>query len=719
MMAPEPLRSALTIVGAEDTSLALPSDTEQRSGQQRVLDQVFTIKRSKSKHGKNGSLSPSPTSLSPQTLTTYAEFGSFKFSPSKANGTFSHTNSTMSTGYSKANTQRSRTLSAKAMRGRHVSTSGTWEQQINASTLPHNPQRLKPSRSDPALAPPFSPAPAPAPVMRAKGQAVQSQHSLQTRVNRHSTYSMTNGTQMTNSQTRIVRPPSAQSHIEDRMGTIKISKLEQQSAVNTSDLTLKEAVGFLSHPEENYQQCGASFIHHLTFKEEHAKQEVSQLGGIPLLVTLLRSPNPGVSQASAGALRNLVFKDQNNKLEVQHCGGIAKALQLLKEADSTETQKQVTGLLWNLSSADELKEELIATALPALTENVVVPFTCWSDNSSINNIHPDVFYNATGCLRNLSCAKKKERQAMRECRGLIDSLMSYIQSCVAEENPDDKSVENCACILHNLTYQLETESPECFSKLQPQTGSQAGSKKSPTIGCFSPKSSKAQKEFSFDAARGMPEDSTPSGVKWLCHPKAMQTYLSLLGSSQNNATLEACCGALQNLTASKELGSSAMSQILVQKLGVLLHMPTLLKSPNRSLQKTAMSLLGNMSRTSSLQTTMAKQILPELTSLLSSGPLLMGKSDETISTACSTVRNLILADTEVSKKVINNELVSSLTDLSENGSFPKGRKAASVLLYSLWNEKNLQGFVKKLGFGKSLFVNDYTTAVRKSVQVIE
>lgn len=57
------------------------------------------------------------------------------------------------------------------------------------------------------------------------------------------------------------------------------------------------------------------------------------------------------------------------------------------------------GLLWNLSSADELKGELIATALPALTENVVVPFTRWSDDSVTNNIHPEVFYNTTGCLR--------------------------------------------------------------------------------------------------------------------------------------------------------------------------------------------------------------------------------------------------------------------------------------------------------------------------------
>ncbi|XP_074538302.1 plakophilin-1 [Halichoeres trimaculatus] len=717
MMAPEPLRSAMTIGGAEDTSLALPSDNKLRSGQQRVLDQVLTIKRSKSRPGKNGTLSPSPTTLSPQSSATY-EFSAFKFVPTKAaNGNFSRTNSTMSTGYNKVfNTQKSRTLTTKSMGTRHVSTSGYWDQNINTSAWPKSPNGMKPSRSDPALAPPFTPAPG-STIIRAKGQTVSSG------VKRHSTYSMTNGTVMTNSQTQIVRPVSAQSQTEGKMGTLKPTKLGQMSGVNSTatmaDLTLKEAVEFLSHSDENYQQCGATFIQHTTYKEERAKQEVYALNGIPALVSLLRSPNPGVSQAAAGALRNLVFRDHNNKLEVQHCSGISKALQLLKETDSTETQKQITGLLWNLSSADELKGELIATALPALTENVVVPFTGWSDNSTNNNIHPDVFYSATGCLRNLSCAQQKERQAMRECPGLIDSIMSYVQSCVAEENPDDKSVENCACILHNLTYQLEAESPQCFSKFLPQTASQAKSKDSSTVGCFSPKSSKAQKEFSYDMARGMLEDSTPSGVKWLCHPKAMQTYLSLLGSSQKDATLEACCGALQNLTASKGVGSSIMSQVLVQKLGALMHMSPLLKSPNRSLQKTALSLLGNMSRTSSLQTAMAKQILPDLSGLLSSTPREMGNSDETIATACSTVRSLMTAEPEVSKKVINSELVTSLADLSENGSFPKGSKAASLLLYSLWNEKSLQGAVKKLGLSKSLFVNDNTTAVHRLAQVIE
>ncbi|XP_068606133.1 plakophilin-1 [Brachionichthys hirsutus] len=719
MTATQPMRSALTKQSADDTSLAVPSDDKLRTGQQRVLDQVHTIKRSKSKQGKNGTL-PSPTSQSAQTWTTH-EFGSFKFNPPSTNNIFKRRNSSPSRVYSKSsNAQKSRTLSAKTTKGRHLSTSAMWDQKINASNWPSGPNGLKPSLSDPALAP--APAPAAAAAVRGRGQTFQSHRSSQTRVNRQSTYSMTDGAQVSNGQTRLIQQPFAQSQTEGKMGTFKASKAENQSvvtsAVSKTDLTLKEAVEYLSHSEESFQQCGALVIQSATFKEERTKQEVLELGGISRLVPLLRSSNPGLSQAAAGALRNLVFKHQENKLEVQHCDGIVKALQLLKETDSTETQKQITGLLWNLSSANELKPELIAAALPALTENVVVPYTCWSDSTANNNIPQDVFYSATGCLRNLSCAKQKERQAMRDCRGLIDSLMSYTQSCIADETPDDKSVENCVCILHNLTYQLETESPECFSKFLPKTDSQAGGRKSPTIGCFSPKSSKAQNEYSIDMSRGMLDDSSPSGVKWLSHPRAMQTYLSLLSSSQKDSTLEAACGALQNLTASKGLGATAMSQILVQKLGALSHVSPLLKSPSQSLQKTALSLLSNMSRTSSLQTSIAKQLLPELASSLNSVRE-EAVSDETIATTCNTVRSLMPADPDTSRKVIDDQLVSTLAHLSENGTLPKGSKAASLLLYSLWNEKSLQGAVKKLGLDKSFFVNDHTTAVHRSVQVVD
>lgn len=55
--------------------------------------------------------------------------------------------------------------------------------------------------------------------------------------------------------------------------------------------------------------------------------------------------------------------------------------------------------------------------------------------------------------------------------------------------------------------------------------------------------------------QGMLDGHAPSGVKWLSHPKALATYVALLGSSQKDPTLEACAGALQNLTASKKMAS--------------------------------------------------------------------------------------------------------------------------------------------------------------------
>uniref|UniRef100_A0A3Q4MGM8 Plakophilin 1b n=1 Tax=Neolamprologus brichardi TaxID=32507 RepID=A0A3Q4MGM8_NEOBR len=170
-------------------------------------------------------------------------------------------------------------------------------------------------------------------------------------------------------------------------------------------------------------------------------------------------------------------------------------------------------------------------------------------------IDPSVFNCATGCLRNLSSGRGGQRQAMRSCPGLIDSLMSYMKSCVAEQNPDDSSLENCACILHNLSYKLEQESPVSFINYNPNRDAQP--EKSPTIGCFSPKSI-----FNLNLP-SLP----PSGVKWLSHPKAIDTYLSLLESSENKATLEACCGALQNLTASK--GNVSTKKLIIRIMVLL------------------------------------------------------------------------------------------------------------------------------------------------------
>ena len=68
------------------------------------------------------------------------------------------------------------------------------------------------------------------------------------------------------------------------------------------------------------------------------------------------------------------------------------------------------------------------------------------------------------CLfRNLSCGKQKARQAMRDCRGLIDSLMNYIQSCIAEENPDDKV--NCRLSVSRIYLPQETKASKYYALL--------------------------------------------------------------------------------------------------------------------------------------------------------------------------------------------------------------------------------------------------------------
>ncbi|XP_042562356.1 plakophilin-1 [Clupea harengus] len=691
-MTVEPLRSAISIGKSEDTSLALPSDNKLRTGQQRVLDQVFTIKRSKSKQLKNGSLSPT----SPASSGT-SESVTFKFSPTTMNGSvFGRSKSVVVGGHSKTPLQqKSRTLSTKTRR--QVNGTGQWEQRFQASNWPQAPLSPKPlgtngiksSISDLAL------------VKRATGQT----SARPTRATNASIHSMTNAfvtsqavttTQTTPNRSQIMQTPSNPGLVETKISVVR-AKTEvagENPLSSMPDMTMREAVEYLSKEEGNYQLWGASYIQHSTFKEAKPKQEVLQLGGIPPLVFLLQNTTSQVQQTAAAALRNLVFKNNDNKLEVNRCGGTDEALVLLKETNSTFTLKQLTGLLWNLSSADELKPSLIKTALPVLTESIVGPYTCWSDTSVSNYGDPEVFHSATGCMRNLSCSSKEERQAMRGCHGLIDSIVTYVQSCVAVDSVDDMSVENCVCILHNLTYQLETEAPEQFSKFtEPAETRGNATKESSTIGCFSPKSKKIQQNtFSFPPM----DENDSKGMSLLYHSKTIQTYLSLLGSSQKDATLEACCGALQNLTANKSQVSSLISQTIAQKLNGLQTISPLLKSPNPNLQKTTMSLLGNLSRTTSLHNSMVRQILPQLAMLVTSGPKEMGNCDDTVVTACNTVRTLLMSEPDVGKRVVTGALVETLTGLTDNRKFPKASTAASVLLYSLWDEKDIQILLKKV-----------------------
>lgn len=709
----DPLKSVMAIANVDDTSLALPSVNQFRSGQQRVLEQVQRVRRSKSRHASSSR--SGSASLSSPTEFIFDSVDSLK-SPTSV---FSNGNLFLGNGVSQ------------------VDSYATWKSQNNlkgSSTKRNMEHSIYHSRS-------YGPMGSMT-VKSTKGNTSRSEPDLaRQRISRKGTSSpqrlpshkSTYRTPRTNHQSQILQngtnniQKSKKQVVHNTVTTMKTlpnptvistgTKKKEAFVTNGNSgsgaITMKDAVEYLSKNDETLQHCGASYIQHNAYMDDNAKEEVLKYNGIPALIELMRSPNSSVSHTASAALRNLSFKNIKAKEEIQHCSGITETVALLQDTSSSEMQKQLTGLLWNLSSADSLKPDLLKNALPVLMERVILPYTTMG-----NNTDPEVFSHVTECLRNLSSKHQNHRQAMRKCRGLVDSLVSYVRDCIEAGKPDEKSVDNCVCTLHNLTFQLEAEAPDLFKRITALAKSlnRKNDEVGP-IGCFSPQNKAPEQERYFDFPAI--EEPHPSGAGWLIHSKTLQSYLTLLGSSQKEETQEACCGALQNLTAHDGIVSSVMSQTIVSKLNGLQVLGPLLKSNKVNVQRNVVALVRNLTRSSNLHNALARRALPQLVEIITAGTKEGNESDDTLAMACQAANYLFIKDPEMSKHLLNKDLVKSLRDLSQNSYLPKSSKAASLLLYNLWSEKDTQSYLKKLGMNKSSFVNDVTTAVHKSVQVVQ
>ncbi|XP_062417982.1 plakophilin-3-like [Pungitius pungitius] len=243
-------------------------------------------------------------------------------------------------------------------------------------------------------------------------------------------------------------------------------------------LDMATAVQYLSESDAALQVLGAAYIQHKCYHSNEAKNQVRFLHGVPALVQLLfSSDNQEVQRFSTGATRNLIYENADNKAALIDAGGVMRLVSILGQPDQ-ELRKTITGVLWNLSSRDNLKEKLSKEALSELTENVLIPL-CSSFPLSASE--RDIFYNTSGCLRNLSSVNERTRRKMRDMQGLVDSLVSYIQQ---EDRGDDKGLENSLCVMRNLSYQLYAELPPSVRlRLEGQTRASA-SGKGEAIGCF-------------------------------------------------------------------------------------------------------------------------------------------------------------------------------------------------------------------------------------------
>ncbi|KAE8613102.1 hypothetical protein XENTR_v10007568 [Xenopus tropicalis] len=487
------------------------------------------------------------------------------------------------------------------------------------------------------------------------------------------------------------------------------------------EMTLERAVNLLQSETSSSQWLcsAASFIQHECFRKSDARRQVYNLGGIPRLIRQLKGDSEEVQRASCAALRNLVFEDNDNKLEVCEQRGIPVALKLLGETQDLEIKRQITGLLWNLSSNDQLKSCLIRDALKPLTRTIIIPSSGWgegeySKSSALSD--PDIFYNATGCLRNMSSAGPEGRKAMRDCEGLIDALVHYTRGSIADYKPDDKATENCVCILHNLSYQLEAELPGTYTQSIYRAGRGAPRSEEETVGCFGTRSRKIKEQWG--EAPMAEEKNNPRGVEWLWHSILVRMYLSLIAKSNRNYTQEASLGALQNLTAGTGPMPSTVAHMIIQKETGLQHIRNILNSSDSGVKRTAVSLLRNLSRYSNLQNEIAREVLPDLVRLVPGAVPETSVANETAASVCYVINNLISKSSESARAVLSNGGVPKLSSLSISDSnlATKTGKAASIVLYSMWAHQDLHSTYKKSLYKKADFVNPRTLKAYNSLR---
>lgn len=155
--------------------------------------------------------------------------------------------------------------------------------------------------------------------------------------------------------------------------------------------------------------------------------------GIPALVSLLDHPSKDVHHSACGALKNISYgRDQDNKIAIKNCDGVPALIRLLRKTHNQDLTDTITGnaklmqrnrrgmaclnepssvrspgTLWNLSSHDSVKMEIVDHALHALVDEVIVPHSGWDrgSNGADESCKPrhleweTALTNTAGCLR--------------------------------------------------------------------------------------------------------------------------------------------------------------------------------------------------------------------------------------------------------------------------------------------------------------------------------
>uniref|UniRef100_A0A673T9M2 Catenin delta 2 n=2 Tax=Suricata suricatta TaxID=37032 RepID=A0A673T9M2_SURSU len=497
------------------------------------------------------------------------------------------------------------------------------------------------------------------------------------------------------------------------------------------DPELPEVIQMLQHQFPSVQSNAAAYLQHLCFGDNKIKAEIRRQGGIQLLVDLLDHRMTEVHRSACGALRNLVYGKANddNKIALKNCGGIPALVRLLRKTTDLEIRELVTGVLWNLSSCDALKMPIIQDTLAVLTNAVIIPHSGW-ENSPLQEdrkiqLHSSqVLRNATGCLRNVSSAGEEARRRMRECDGLTDALLYVIQSALGSSEIDSKTVENCVCILRNLSYRLAAETSQGqhmgTDELDGLLCGEANGKDTESSGCWGKKKKKKKSQDQWDGVGPLPDCAEPpKGIQMLWHPSIVKPYLTLLSECSNADTLEGAAGALQNLAAGSWKWSVYIRAAVRKEKGLPI-LVELLRIDNDRVVCAVATALRNMALDVRNKELIGKYAMRDLVHRLPGGnnsnnTASKTMSDDTVTAVCCTLHEVITKNMENAKALRDAGGIEKLVGISKSKGdkhSPKVVKAASQVLNSMWQYRDLRSLYKKDGWSQYHFVASSSTIER-------
>nr|XP_020485558.1 armadillo repeat protein deleted in velo-cardio-facial syndrome homolog isoform X1 [Labrus bergylta] len=527
------------------------------------------------------------------------------------------------------------------------------------------------------------------------------------------------------------------------------------------DPNLHEVISMLTHPMDPVKSNAAAYLQHLCYENDRIKQEVRQLNGVPILVELLDHPKAEVHRKACGALRNISYgKDHNNKMAIKNCDGIQALVRLLRKSSSMEVKELVTGTLWNLSSHEPLKLMVINNGLQTLTDEIIIPHSGWRRDSAdpsklLSAEWTTVFKNTSGCLRNVSSDGAEARQRLRECEGLVDALLHALQSAVVNKDTDNKSVENCVCILRNLSYHVHKEIPgtERFQEphSHPLMRSVGNQKKKNEPDCLIGKRPKEEwfnqgwKNGFMDRKYGtldLPKRTEQNkGLELLYQPEVVRLYLSLLTCSHNHNTLEAAAGALQNLAAGQWAWSSFIRATVRKEKGLPILVELLRSDVDKVVRAVAIALRNlamdrrnkdligakllhsstwlyacKLTLLSCLSFVTGSYALRDLVGNLPCGQQHPAKNldGDTVVSILNTIHEIITDSPENARALIQGHAVQKLVAINKSSQSVRETKAASHVLQTIWAYKDLRNALNKAGWTKSHFKPTTTGVTKKS-----